>query len=52
MATPPAMVKAIVLGFRLTGDGKAAITGDSVVTADEVNPVPSASYQRPGSNAR
>lgn len=27
------------LGFQPTGDGKAAITGDFVMTADEVNPV-------------
>jgi hypothetical protein len=27
------------IGFRPTGDGKAAITGDFVMTADEVNPV-------------
>jgi Domain of Unknown Function (DUF1259) len=28
-----------VIGFQPTGDGKAAITGDFVLTADEVNPV-------------
>jgi len=27
------------IGFQPTGDGKAAITGDFVMTADEVNPV-------------
>jgi hypothetical protein len=39
------MVKAMVLGFRLAGDGKATITGDSVMAADEANPVLS-SYRR------
>jgi hypothetical protein len=27
------------IGFQPTGNGKAAITGDFVMTADEVNPV-------------
>jgi hypothetical protein len=30
---------AIAINFQPTGDGKAAITGDFVLTADEVNPV-------------
>jgi hypothetical protein len=30
---------ATALGFQPTGDGKAAITGDFVMTAEEVNPV-------------
>jgi len=30
---------ATVIGFQPTGGGKAAITGDFVLTADEVNPV-------------
>jgi hypothetical protein len=29
----------MVIGFQPTGDGKAAITGDFVVTAEEVNPM-------------
>ncbi|MCR5881299.1 DUF1259 domain-containing protein [Phenylobacterium sp. J367] len=36
---PEAMGSAIVLNFQSTGGGKAAITGDFVLTADEVNPV-------------
>lgn len=39
MAVPPAMGTAIVINFQPTGGGKAAITGDFVVTADEVNPL-------------
>ena len=39
MAIPARMVKAMVLGFRLAGDGKATITGDSLMAADEANPV-------------
>jgi len=30
---------ATAIGFQPTGDGKAAITGDFVLAADEVNPV-------------
>ena len=30
---------ATAIGFQPTGGGKAAITGDFVLTADEVNPV-------------
>jgi hypothetical protein len=36
---PPAMGAAIALNFQPTGAGKAAITGDFVLTANEVNPV-------------
>jgi hypothetical protein len=36
---PPAMGVATVVNFQPTGSGKAAITGDFVLTADEVNPV-------------
>lgn len=36
---PEAMGSAIVLNFQSTGGGRAAITGDFVLTADEVNPV-------------
>lgn len=39
MAIPPAMGVATALNFQPTGKGKAAITGDFVLTADEVNPV-------------
>jgi Domain of Unknown Function (DUF1259) len=39
MPIPPAMGTAIAIGFQPTGDGKAAITGDFVVTAAEVNPM-------------
>jgi uncharacterized protein DUF1259 len=39
MSLPPAMGTAIVINFQPTGDGKAAITGDFVVTAEEVNPM-------------
>ena len=35
---PPAMGVATVINFQPTGDGKTAITGDFVITADEVNP--------------
>jgi hypothetical protein len=38
MAVPPAMGTATAINFQPTGDGKAAITGDFVMTADEVNP--------------
>ena len=36
---PEAMGSAIAINFQPTGGGKAAITGDFVLTADEVNPV-------------
>ena len=36
---PPAMGVATVVNFQPTGGGKAAITGDFVITANEVNPV-------------
>ena len=36
---PPSMGVASVLNFQPTGNGKAAITGDFVLTADEVTPV-------------
>ena len=39
MTVPPAMGTAIVINFQPTGGGKAAITGDFVVTAEEVNPM-------------
>ena len=39
MPVPPAMGTATVINFQPTGDGKAAITGDFVITADEVNPL-------------
>ena len=39
MPIPPAMGSAIAINFQPTGGGKAAITGDFVLTADEVNPV-------------
>ena len=39
MAVPPAMGSAIAINFQPTGDGKAATTGDLVLTASEVNPV-------------
>jgi biotin operon repressor len=39
MSVPPAMGTAIVINFQPTGDGKAAITGDFVVTVEEVNPM-------------
>jgi len=39
MALPPAMGSAIAINFQSTGDGKAAITGDFVLAASEVNPV-------------
>jgi len=38
--TPPAPLGAAIgINFQPTGDGKAAITGDFVLTNDEVNPV-------------
>ena len=36
---PPAMGMGTVINFQPTGEGKAAITGDFVLTAQEVNPV-------------
>jgi hypothetical protein len=36
---PPAMGTATVINFQPTGGGKAAITGDFVVTGAEVNPM-------------
>jgi hypothetical protein len=38
MVVPEAMGSAIAINFQGTGGGKAAITGDFVLTADEVNP--------------
>jgi hypothetical protein len=39
MSVPVAMGSAEAVNFQPTGDGKAAITGDLVLTAQEVNPV-------------
>jgi hypothetical protein len=39
MEVPEAMGSAIAINIQPTGSGKAAITGDFVLTADEVNPV-------------
>jgi hypothetical protein len=39
MPLPPAMGTAIAINFQPTGQGRAAITGDFVLTAAEVNPV-------------
>ena len=39
MPVPPAMGSAIAINFQLAGDNKAAITGDFVLLADEVQPV-------------
>jgi hypothetical protein len=39
MAVPPATGTAIAVNFQPTGSGKAAITGDFVLLATEVNPV-------------
>lgn len=39
MEVPEAMGSAIAINFQPTGGGRAAITGDFVLTADEVNPV-------------
>jgi hypothetical protein len=39
MPIPGAMGTAIAINFQPTGDGKAAITGDFVALADEVNPL-------------
>ncbi len=39
MPVPPALGSAIAINFQPTGSGKAAITGDFVLIAKEVNPV-------------
>jgi hypothetical protein len=39
MEVPEAMGSAIAINFQPTGPSKVAITGDFVLTADEVNPV-------------
>ncbi len=39
MEVPPSMGVATAINFQPTGGGKAAITGDFVMNADEVNPV-------------
>jgi hypothetical protein len=39
MEVPPVMGTATALNFQSTGDGRAAITGDFVLLANEVNPV-------------
>jgi hypothetical protein len=39
MPVPPSLGSAIAINFQPTGAGKAAITGDFVLTAKEVNPV-------------
>jgi hypothetical protein len=39
MEVPEAMGSAIAINFQPTGGGKAAITGDFVLIASEVNPV-------------
>lgn len=39
MVVPPSMGVAIAMNFQPTGAGRAAITGDFVMTASEVNPV-------------
>jgi hypothetical protein len=39
MEIPPSMGTAIATNFQLTGEGKAAISGDFVLLASEVNPV-------------
>ncbi len=39
MPVPPSLGSAIGINFQPTGGGKAAITGDFVLTAQEVNPV-------------
>ena len=36
---PPAMGVATAINFQPTGSGRAAVTGDFVLTAEEVNPV-------------
>lgn len=39
MPVPPSLGSAVAINFQPTGQGKAAITGDFVLTAQEVNPV-------------
>ena len=39
LSPPGPFAAATEIGFQPTGDGKVAITGDFVMTADEVNPV-------------
>jgi Domain of Unknown Function (DUF1259) len=39
MVVPPSMGTATALNFQPTGEGRAAITGDFVMVAEEVNPV-------------
>jgi Domain of Unknown Function (DUF1259) len=39
MGVPPSMGTGIVINFQPAGEGKAATTGDFVLTAEEVNPV-------------
>ena len=39
MEVPPAMSVATAINFQPTGNGRAAITGDFVLIASEVNPV-------------
>jgi len=39
MAVPIAMGSASAINFQPTGGGRAAITGDFVITGDEVNPL-------------
>lgn len=39
MTLPPSMGTGIAINFQPTGNGKAAITGDFVLIASEVNPV-------------
>ena len=39
MSVPPAMGTGTVINFQPTGANKAAITGDFVITADEVEPL-------------
>ena len=39
MSVPPAMGTGTSINFQPTGDGKAAIAGDFVVTAEELNPM-------------
>ena len=45
MEVPPSMGTATAINFQPTGNDKAAITGDFVLTANEVNPVIAALHQ-------
>ena len=45
MPVPPALGSAIAINFQPTGGGRAAITGDFVLTAQEVAPVMTALRQ-------